>query len=82
MGRLARSGRHFRNRPGRRPQHMTPYKRVIYPVDGFFFRMWIFYHVKHENGFTGRLARSEWHYRNNRGGRRCISARVGAPFAP
>ena len=35
MGRLARSGRHFRNRPGRRPQHMTPYKRVIYPVDGF-----------------------------------------------
>ena len=31
MGRLARSGRHFRNRPGRRPQHMTPYKRVIYP---------------------------------------------------
>ena len=35
MGRLARSGRHFRNRPSRRPQHMTPYKRVIYPVDGF-----------------------------------------------
>lgn len=35
MGRLARSGRHFRNRPSRRPQHMTPYKRVICPVYGF-----------------------------------------------
>ena len=49
---------------------MTPYKRVICPVDGFFCPMWIFYHVENKNGYTGRLARSEWYSGSKLDGRR------------